>query len=154
MTMKKKRQKPKGAGEVQSPHAIFPKPIPRHRHGLFLALQRHKIDGRTRLARVLRETVALLLEGHKEPVPGPVQLLAQRCAFKLIRASLYEMAVLTGKESSADSYYLGLANSIRADLQALHQMRELPSERIPTLGEYLREIRKGEIKLVAVESEE
>ncbi|MGA9755777.1 MAG: hypothetical protein WBV23_11625 [Desulfobaccales bacterium] len=139
----------------KSPYSLFPKPLRKVKHGLYMALERHDIDGRTRLAQVLRRATELLLEGHKEPAPGPAQLLAQRCAVKLIRAASYEAALLGGKVelgAGTEKDYLMLCNSIRADIMAMSALAkdgQLP-EKAPSLQEYLDALKSGQI--VSVEA--
>jgi hypothetical protein len=153
MTNKKNSRSHQGAPGVQSPHAIFPKPIPKTRIGLYLALERHGRDGRTRPVQVIHRIVEILLENHKEPVPGPARLLAQRCAVKIVKAAVFEGNFLAGAEYGIDAPkdYLAWSGSIRADIMALHQLAKEggPPERGPSLGEYLAALKDG--RLVPVE---
>ncbi len=151
-----KQKSDQGLKREQSPYSIFPKPLRKVKHGLYMALERHEIDGRTRLAQILRRATELLLEGHKEPAPGPAQLLAQRCAVKLIRAASYEAALLGGKVelgAGTEKDYLMLCNSIRADIMALSTLMKegQPSDRPPSLEEYLAALKSG--KIVPVQGE-
>jgi hypothetical protein len=142
----------------QSPYSIFPKPLRKVKHGLYMTLAHHEIDGRSRLAQVLRRATELLLESHKEPAPGPAQLLAQRCAVKLIRVVAYEAALLGGKVplgAGTEKDYLMLCNSIRADIMALSSLAREGSapERVPSLAEYLDALKSGKIMPVEAEAQ-
>lgn len=144
ITKKIKRNNPKGATGEQSPHAIFPKPLPAVLHGLYLDLTGFQLDRRTRIGQALTKLTHVLLERFPSPAPAMAQVLAQRCAVKLIRAASYEAFVLTktgDKEPalSADRDYLRLTGSIRADLQTLWLMAKDtgPDKPMPDLQTYL-----------------
>jgi hypothetical protein len=144
---KNKRSNLPGAPGVSSAHAIFPKPLPAVKHGFYLDLTRLKIDGRTRLYKVKNHIRGALLDRFPSPAPPVAQVIADRCAIKLIRASLYEVHILEGKAitPNADREYLALTGSIRADIKALHEMARDggSAEKIPSLQEYLEHLKKA-----------
>lgn len=153
MTKKTKHSKSKGAPGKQNPHAIFPKPLPAVLHGLHLDLL--GVDGRTRPAKAVKALSNALLERFPSPAPAAAQLLAQRCAFKLIRAGLFEAFVLKGGKPvvRAEEDYIRLTESIRKDIQALWVMAQNGGSKdsAPSLAEYLEAITTG--KLVPVEAQ-
>lgn len=150
---KKIRGKPKGAGGVHSPHAIFAPALRSGKHGLYRDLS--KIDGRTRIALIKKSLRNALLERFATPAPAVAQIIADRCALKLLRAASYETFILGGNvpAPSADRDYITLTASIRADIQLLHQMANDggPADKEPSLKEYLEAIKAG--KLIPVEAE-
>jgi hypothetical protein len=111
-------------------------------HGLYFRPDKFEIDHRSALGRALKDIVTSLLDRFPAQAPAMAQLLAQRCAYKLVRAASYETFVLTGKEApalSADQDYLRLAGSIRADIQTLYLMAKDSAmvDQAPDLKEYL-----------------
>jgi hypothetical protein len=119
-------------------------------HGLYFRPEKHKVDHRTRLGRALKGIVAALLEPFPSPAPVAAQLLAQRTAYKLVRAASYEAFVLSEAQApalNADQDYLKLTASIRADLQTLHVMARHggPDKDAPDLTAYLEALKKEAI---------
>jgi hypothetical protein len=117
-------------------------------HGLYFDPSRFHIDHRTRLGKALKNMVDTLLEKFPSPPPAMAQLLAQRCAYKLIRAASYEVFIMTGEKApglGADRDYLSLTGQIRKDLQALHQLAKDggPVDRVPSLSEYLSALKEA-----------
>lgn len=123
--------------------------LARVKHGLYCDYTRLEIDGRTRLGKARNRIRDALLAPFPAPAPAPAQVIADRCALKLIRAASYEVFVLTGNTPArtADIDYLALTNSLRADVQTLHQMARDggPVERVPSLQEYLAGLKSGQI---------
>jgi hypothetical protein len=74
-------------------------------------------------------------------------LLAQRCAFKLIRAGLFEAFILNGGKAvaRAEEDYIRLTESIRKDLQTLWVMAKEGGGKdpVPDLEEYLETLKKA-----------
>lgn len=121
------------------------RPMPNERHGLYFHAERFEIPPNSQLGRLLKSTVSGLLERFPVPAPLPAQALAQRLAYKLIRAASFEAHVLQSGEAptvTADANYLHLAGSIRADLIALWSMSKdgPPPGKPPDLNEYLKRI--------------
>jgi hypothetical protein len=112
------------------------------KHLLYFRPDKFKVRKNSSLGKALAFVVDSLLACFYGQAPPSAQLLAQRCAYKLIRAASYETYVLTGQgvpTLSADKDYITLAGSIRADIQALHMMaREpLPDDKLD-LAKYIR----------------
>ena len=118
-------------------------------HGLYFRLEKHKVDYRTRLGKTLKAVTAALLEQFSSPAPVIAQLLAQRTAFKLVRAASFETFLLQQPQEApalnADQDYLKLTASIRADIQALFAMAKQggPEKGLPDLQTYLEALKKG-----------
>ncbi|MFZ5447888.1 MAG: hypothetical protein ACOZFS_04535 [Thermodesulfobacteriota bacterium] len=120
-------------------------------HGLYFRPEKHKVDYRTRLGKTLKAVTAALLEQFPSPPPVAAQLLAQRTAFKLVRAANFEAFMLQepqagGPTLNADQDYLKLTASIRADIQALFVMSKQGSgleKEVPDLQTYLEALKKG-----------
>ena len=115
-------------------------------HGLYRALAADRVDLRTREGKAWQRLTGALLERFPAPAPGLAQMVAQRCAFKLIRSATFEAYVLRGGQPapSAEQDYLRLTGSIRADIQTLWTMaREGAPERCaPDLETYLAGLQK------------
>lgn len=118
---KSRRNKSQGAPGMQTPHAIFPKELPCLTHGLY---REYRLDMRTRPGKAYKTIFGALLERFPTPAPAIAQVIAQRCAVKLIRAISFEVFVLSGNTPApnADRDYLALTGSIRADIKALHEL--------------------------------
>jgi hypothetical protein len=118
-------------------------------HGLYFRPEKHKVDYRTRLGKTLKAVTAALLEQFPSPAPVIAQLLAQRTAFKLVRAASFETFLLQQIQEapslSADQDYLKLTASIRADIQTLFAMAKQggPEKEAPDLQTYLEALKKG-----------
>jgi hypothetical protein len=117
-------------------------------HGLYFNIEKFVVDGRSSLGQSLKKLVESLLERFAAPVPAIAQLLAQRTAYKLLRAASFEAFVLSGIEApgqSADADYLKLTGSIRADIQTLYVMSKdaAPGDKTPDLKEYLEMLKKA-----------
>jgi hypothetical protein len=118
-------------------------------HGLYFRPEKHKVDYRTRLGKTLKSVTAALLEQFPSPAPAIAQLLAQRTAFKLVRAAKFEAFVLQQPQEApalnADQDYIKLTASIRADIQALFVMAKQggPEKEIPDLQAYLKALKEG-----------
>jgi hypothetical protein len=136
-----------GATGEQSPHAIFPKPLPAVLHGLYIDLVGFQIDRRTRIAQTIKKLTFSLLERFSSPAPAAAQLLAQRTAFKLIRAASFEVFVLNGGKASerVESDYISLTESIRKDIQSLWLMAKDagPDKPKPDLQTYLYSLQEA-----------
>jgi hypothetical protein len=117
-------------------------------HGLYFNIDKFVVDGRSSLGQSLKKLVESLLERFAAPVPAIAQLLAQRTAYKLLRAASFEAFVLSGVQPPAagtDADYLKLTGSIRADLQTLYVMSKdaAPGDKTPDLKEYLEMLKKA-----------
>ena len=116
-------------------------------HGLYFHPDKFVIDGRSSMGQGIKRIVEALLERFPEPAPAVAKLLAQRTAYKLLRAASYEGWVLSGVQppcQRADLDYLKLTGSIRADIQVLYIMSKdaAPGDKTPDLKEYLEMLRK------------
>lgn len=115
-------------------------------HGLYFNPAKFQVDFRSRLGKALKGIVGALLGQFPSPCPPAAQLLAQRTAFKLVRAASYEAFIFNGEKVpplKADQSYLTLTASIRADFQLLWQMAKDGGggERVPDLREYLESLK-------------
>jgi hypothetical protein len=111
-------------------------------HGLYLGCE---LDMRTRPGKAIKKLIEALLERFPTPAPAQAQVIAQRCAFKLIRAASYEAFILKGGQAAptADRDYLTLTGSIRADIQALWVMAKDGGtpDPVPDLATYLASLK-------------
>jgi len=128
-------------------------------HGLYFHVDKFVVDGRSSLGQSIKQIVGALLERFPDPAPAAAKLLAQRTAYKLIRAASYEGWVLSGVQppgASADRDYLKLTGSIRADIQTLYVMSKdaAPSDKTPDLKEYLEMLKKASKAMPAAIKEE
>ena len=117
-------------------------------HGLYFHPDKFVIDGRSALGQGIKRIVEALLERFSDPAPAVAKLLAQRTAYKLLRAASYEGWVLAGIQrplARADRDYLKLTGSIRADIQTLYVMSKdaAPGDKTPDLKEYLAMLQKA-----------
>jgi hypothetical protein len=145
------------ASRVQNPVPKVIRPRGRVAHGLFFDPRNHYIDGRTRIARIIRDVTKHLLEHFPEPIPAGALLVARQCAYKALRLRAFEHAVLTGEGEPAkttDDAYLALSNSLTKDVELLHRLSKESGtpEKVPSLAEYLEAIKAG--TLIAVEEKE
>lgn len=112
-------------------------------HGLYRSA---KVDMRTRAGLAFKEIFKLLLERFPTPAPAGAQIIAQRCAVKVLRAVSFEIFYLAGNTTApgADRDYLALTGSIRSDIKLLHEMAQTPdpAARPPSLEEYLRHLKE------------
>lgn len=116
--------------------------------GLYADLQKRKIDGRTRVGKLLREA----REGLAQMFPGGevnavCSLLIDRIAYKALKLVLFELQDLKGLPGvtpGSEQRYLQLSNSLREDLRLLvtQAQRQAP-DRGPDLVEYLGSLRKA-----------
>jgi hypothetical protein len=122
--------------------------------GLLIYKSISELDGRTWVARRLKKVRKGLLEGFPYPAPYRVQILADLCAIKIVRINIYQANVLSGVIESMDSsenLCLSMMNSATRDLEALDRLARqyAPTERTPTLQEYLKTLQEG--RLIEVE---
>ena len=112
-------------------------------HGLFFDPCRMSLDGRLRVARIVRDLEKHLLEPFKEPYQAGVLLIVQRCAYKALRCKSFENWILRQKEhgyppESSDDKYIKIAGSLAKDVELLWRMAaEAPSKPLQTLEQYL-----------------
>ncbi len=144
------------ASGVQNSIPKVIRPRGRVAHGLFFDPRNHYMDGRTRIARIIRDVTKHLLEYFSEPIPAGALLVARQCAYKALRLRAFEHSVLTGDGKAAqttDEAYLALSNSLTKDVDLLHRMAKegSPKNPAPTLAEYLEALKAG--KLIPVENE-
>ena len=154
MTNKNNGRSQNGASGVKNPVPKVIRPPKSCVHGLFFDPRNHYIDGRTRIARIIRDVTRHLLEYFPDPVSAGALLIARQCAYKALRLRAFEHSVLTGDSEPAkttDDAYLSLSASLTKDVEVLHRMarESSPIEKVPSLAEYLDALKSG--KLVAVE---
>jgi hypothetical protein len=143
---KSRRDKNQGApGVLKSPYAVYPKELPWLTHGLYRAA---KLDMRTRAGIAFKGIYNALLERFTSPAPVGAQVIAQRCAVKLVKAISFEVFYMSGGKTApnADRDYLALTGSIRADVKLLHEMAQAGplAPQTPTLAEYLAALKAGQ----------
>jgi len=91
------------------------------KHGGYTDLTPESLDGRTKIARTLREVEATLATALGDPSPQEV-ILIRRASVKALRCSLVEQYLLTEDRNAAQGLrddYLRWARELRADLLAL-----------------------------------
>jgi hypothetical protein len=137
-----------GASGVRAPVPKVIRPPHRVIHALFYDPRNHYLDGRTRIARTLRDIAFALLDPFRDPAPAGAMLLARRAAYKALRLAAFEHHVLTGKDAPAktsDEAYLSISNSLRQDIETLHRLLKDggPEDRVPDLQEYLEDLKKA-----------
>ncbi len=118
-------------------------------HGLYADLARRKIDGRTKLAKALREARDCLIQLF----PGgqtnaAARLLIDRIIYKALKLSLYEAQDLKGMEGispGSEQRYLNMANSLREDIRLLTALaqRQHSGKEVPELQDYLATLKKA-----------
>ena len=118
---------------------------PNGAHGLYFRPDRLELLPDSTLGRFFNKTLDGLLERFPVPPPLAAVALAQRLAYKLIRAASFEAFVLQSGEApapTADANYLHLAGSIRADLNSLWGMSKdgPPPLKPPSIEDYLRRL--------------
>jgi hypothetical protein len=104
-------------------------------------------DGRTREARIIKQTVADLVEhlGGRPTAPQKLLIDASAILVLRLRVALDRYATGNGDCESLDRHVVALQNGLRANLVSLGLQR--PQEQVPTLKAYLEG--KAEAKRVA-----
>jgi hypothetical protein len=104
------------------------------RTGLYTQLDEQNLDGRTTLAKLVKELGQELNEyvGNRSIVSD---ILIQRIIFKHIRLASYESKFIENPDSEEKQHYLPMANSLRLDLQALAGLAG--KSKPPDLGKYI-----------------
>ncbi len=106
------------------------------KHGAFRRIHLKRLDRRTRESKTLvaaRGALTSAMGGQPRPQQA---MLIERVVFKMLRCALYEMATLAGDTTAGtDHIYLGWANSLRLDLQALGMNRK--NKQVISLHSYL-----------------
>jgi len=116
----------------------------RHPHlksGMWLDLARVKLDRRTKIAKLIKEVKANLIEHLGENVSFTEQLLIDRIVFKCVKAKIYETNYFLNEDQGSDQHFLALVNSLRRDLQALGLHKK--TGKMPGLEDYLKGKRGG-----------
>ena len=130
---------------LQTEHKI-PKRIRPHGKvscGLFFDPRKHFLDGRTRIAKIIKNVSEHLLEHFPEPIPAGAILIAKQASYKALRLRAFEHHILITMKTPAkttDESYISLSNSLTQDIKLLHQMARdhTPVNKVPGLDEYLR----------------
>ena len=112
----------RGVGDLVTGGSPKKAVIERHKpakHGLFAIFNEAKLDGRTRLGKVVKNLRKELVN-HCGGSPSIAErLLIDRVIQKTVKCHLYEMGLMRNPDQGARDHYLALANSLRHDLQAL-----------------------------------
>jgi hypothetical protein len=115
------------------------------KHGLYLDLEKFRIDGRSALGQAISKSRAALSELFPNGPDAAANALISRVVYKSLRCELFETWDMASGEASATSiqHYITLSNSLRNDLNALMSMadREKPPQ-APDLHEYLAGLEK------------
>jgi hypothetical protein len=117
------------------------------RHGLYVDLERYRIDGRSALGQALAKSKGALAEMFVNGPDAAASLLINRIMYKALRLELFENWDMSTGEAkpTAVQQYIILSNSLRNDLNALISMtgRQVP-HKAPDLHEYLAGLEKAE----------
>jgi hypothetical protein len=119
------------------------------KHGLYLKLEQHKIDGRSAMGQAIAKSRAALVDMFPNGADAAAQILISQIVYKALRLELFtswDMATGEGTPT-AISHYIILSNSLRNDLNALIVMaeRQAPAQ-VPDIKEYLKKIAQvGEV---------
>lgn len=119
-----------------------------------LYLKPYKIDGRTWPFKDTQKIARALLDGFPDPPPPRAHMIAQLAGFKIFQINCYKSHALSGvieATEATENYCLALMNSALRDILALEQLARqyAPTERTPTLQEYLKTLQEG--RLIEVE---
>ncbi|MCX5884610.1 MAG: hypothetical protein NT096_01635 [Proteobacteria bacterium] len=109
--------------------------------GLWISPHRLKLDQRTKIAKLLKDLKAKLIEHLGGNVSFTERLLIDRIAHKCVKAHIYETNFFLNEEQGSDQHFLALVNSLRRDLQALG-LHKKPGT-LPSLEGYLKEKNGG-----------
>jgi len=126
-------------GELQISTAI--------KHGLYLELERYRVDGRSALGHALAKSRAALAELFPNGPDAAASILIDRIIYKSLRVELFEGFDYATAQATpgAVQYYVGLSNSLRNDLAALKEMAkaQAPASSDPDLAEYLETMKRA-----------
>jgi len=117
------------------------------RHGLYLDLEKFRIDGRSALGQALSRSKAALAGIFPNGPDAAASLLINQITWKALRLELFMSWDLTTGEAkpTAIDHAVNLSNSLRKDLTALKDMakNQAPASDDPSLKEYLETISKA-----------
>lgn len=116
------------------------------RHGLYIDLERYRIDGRSALGQALSKSRAALAAIFPNGQPDPAaNALISRIIYKSLKLEIFESWDMATGEASATavSQYIVLSNSLRNDLATLMSMvdRKDPPK-APDLHQYLSNLER------------
>jgi hypothetical protein len=109
--------------------------------GLYRQVDERNLDGRTKMAKVIRELKKELQAYIGEPTVA-TEMLLQRIIYKHLRLSAYENAFIENPENEEKQHYIPLANSLRLDLQTLKDIAG-QKKQPPNLAGYLKQLKEG-----------
>lgn len=106
------------------------------KHGLYLNVDDSTLDGRTWLAKFIREGRRDLIEytGNGNPL---VERLIKRIVFKDLRLSSWELACIENPDTPGLDEYVRLANSFRRDLSTLKELAIKKPKKIPSVHDLM-----------------
>jgi len=117
------------------------------KHGLYVDLEKYKIDGRSALGQAIARAKEALGSIFPDGPNAAAQLLIQRMVYKIMRLEVFEnWDFTTGEAGEAPiRNYVFLSNSLRKDLQLLCSMakEQEVSKDDPDLKEYLETVKKA-----------
>ena len=109
---------------------------PYNQTGLYIKVDAEALDGRTTVAKLIKELKHGLQDYVGESTIAS-ELLIQRIIYKHIRLSAYENAFIEHPKNEEKQHYLPMANSLRLDLIALQQLAG--ESEPPNLKSYIAE---------------
>jgi len=108
----------------------------RVKSGVWITPPPMKLDERTKIAKLLKDLKAKLIEHLGGNVSFTEQMLIERIAFKCLKARIFETNFFLNEDPGSDQHFLALVNSLRRDLQALG-LHKKPGT-LPGLEDYLK----------------
>ena len=107
-----------------------------------MRLDHRRLDGRSTLAKALKQLRHELVSDLGENPSRAQQLIVDRVIFKAARLNFFEQGMLRGEvPDSANVPYIALANSLRLDLMALGLQRQ--ERKYVSLQDYLKDKTAG-----------
>lgn len=114
------------------------------KHGLYLDLDKYRIDGRSALGQNLARSKAALQALFPNGADAPANLLINQIVYIALRLEVFsswDMVTGEGKPTAIQNY-IALSNSLRSDLQVLMAMadREPPKPKLPDFQAYFKSL--------------
>jgi hypothetical protein len=115
-------------------------------HGLYVDLQRYKIDGKSALGHAIRKCRNALTDLFPDGKPNAIaNALIDTIIYKQLRVQLFESWDIQTAQATptAIGHYLALTGSLRKDYAALMALVDrVPTPQVPDLSEYLAGLEK------------
>lgn len=117
------------------------------KHGLYLDLEKYRIDGRSALGQAIARSRAALLAMFPKEADAAANILIGQIIYKSLRIELFQnWDMATGEaKPTAIQHYIILSNSLRNDLNTLMAMtqRQTLAPGDPDLKEYLETLKRA-----------